>query len=143
MTNQDLILRQIFEQTKTIALVGYSLKPERASNEVAHYLSRLGFRVIGVNPGHVGLTAFGQPIVAQLTDIGEPVDMVDVFRRPEDTPDIARQAVAIGARTLWRQLGVINDEAKRIGEQGGLQVVMDRCPKIEWPRLGLSRKSVK
>ena len=138
---QDQVFRQIFSQTKTIAVIGFSLKPDRASNEVAHYLARLGFKVIGVNPGHAGAVAFGNPIVAQLADIAEPVDMVDVFRRSEDTPDIARQAVDVGARSLWLQLGVINDEARQIAEQGGLTFVMDHCPKIEWPRLGLIRKT--
>ena len=133
--NDDNSLRSILERTRTIALVGYSANPDRASNEVAHFLNQVGYRIIAINPGLAGQMAFGNAVFAELTDVTEPVDMVDVFRKAEDTPAIARQAVAVGAKTLWLQLGVVSEESKKIVSDAGMSFVMDRCPKIEWPRL--------
>jgi predicted CoA-binding protein len=131
----DHTLRSIFETVKTIAVVGLSDRPDRASNEVAGFLSARGFKIIGINPVLAGKTLFGQPIVADLTQIDEPVHMVDVFRRAEETPAIARAAAAIGAKVLWLQLGIINTDAAKIANDAGMTFVMDKCPKIEWPRL--------
>jgi predicted CoA-binding protein len=131
----DHTLRSIFETVKTIAVVGLSDRPDRASYEVAGFLSARGYKIIGVNPVLVGKTLFGRPVVADLAQIDEPVDMVDVFRRAEETPAIARAAAAIGAKVLWLQLEIINAEAAKIATDAGMTCVMDKCPKIEWPRL--------
>jgi predicted CoA-binding protein len=131
----DHTLRSIFETVKTIAVVGLSDRPDRASHEVAGFLSARGYKIIGVNPVLAGKTLFGQPIVADLAQIDEPVHMVDVFRRAGETPAIARAATAIGAKVLWLQLGIINTDAAKIANDAGMAFVMDKCPKIEWPRL--------
>ena len=119
---------------QTIAVVGLSPNPGRPSNDVARYLLGHGYQIIPVNPGHEEL--LGQRSSPSLAAIPHKVDIVDVFRRPEHTPPIAREAVVIGAQALWLQLGVTNDEAASIAEAGGLLVVMDRCMKIEHARLG-------
>ncbi len=116
----------------TIAVVGLSPKEERASNEVARYLQDHGYRIIPVNP--VQEEILGQKCYPNLAAIDEPVDVVDVFRRPEHCPPIAKEAVAIGAKALWLQLGIASDEAARIAEGGGLLVVMDHCMKMEHAR---------
>ncbi|BDH46444.1 hypothetical protein TUM12370_24880 [Salmonella enterica subsp. enterica serovar Choleraesuis] len=135
----DIEISALLRNTKTIALVGASDKPDRASYRVMAYLLSQGYHVIPVSPKVAGKTLLGQAGYARLADIPEPVDMVDVFRQPEVTPDIAREAVAIGAKSLWLQLDIVNDEAAAIARDGGLQVVMDRCPKIEIPRLGMEK----
>ena len=124
---------QTILQMKIIAVVGMSPKPGRASNDVALFMQSQGYTIIPVNPGHdeiMGLTAY-----ARLADIPGPVDIVDVFRRQEFTPEIAAGAVAIGAKALWLQLGIRNAEALRIAQDGGLLAVEDRCMKIEHWRL--------
>lgn len=121
----DDVMRQIFETSETIAVVGASADPNRAGNSIPKYLQSRGYRIIPVNPNHEEV--LGVKSYDSLEDIPEPVDCVEVFRRPEYTPDIARQAVAIGARSLWLQLGIINDEARRIAEEGGLLFVQDEC----------------
>lgn len=126
-------LRRILRETRTIAVVGLSADWFRPSYFAAKYMQEHGYRIIPVNPRYPEI--LGEKCYPDLRSIPEPVDLVDVFRRPADTPDIARDAVAIGARTLWLQIGVINDEARRIAEAGGLEVVMDRCVKIEYARL--------
>lgn len=136
-TTTDARLRQILTEVRTIAVVGFSADPARPSHEVARFLADHGYRVTGVNPGLAGRTIAGIPVVARLEDLDGPVDMVDVFRRAEETPPIAAAAIVAGARVLWLQLGVVNETAKAMAEAGGLTVVMDRCPKIEIPRLGL------
>ena len=121
----DNVMRSIFEQAQTIAVVGASHDSERAGCYIPAYLKKQGYRVIGVNPNidrFLGETAY-----ASLGDIPEPIDVVEVFRRPEHTPEVAREAVAIGAKALWLQLGIINDEARRIAEDGGLVFVQDEC----------------
>jgi predicted CoA-binding protein len=120
-------LRSILGGAKTIAVVGLSSNPERDSYSVAEYLQRRGYRVVPVNPNETEV--LGERAYPTLRDIppGIDVDVVDVFRRAEYTPDVARDAVAIGANVLWLQSGIVNDEARRIGSEGGLDVVMDMC----------------
>lgn len=136
--HEDLI-REVLQSTRTIALVGASHKPERPSYRVMAYLLQQGYRVIPVNPGLAGQQLLGQEVKRTLADIDEPVDMVDVFRNADAAAEIAREAIAIGAKSLWLQLGVINEEAAALAQAAGLKVVMDRCPKIEIPRLGLEK----
>lgn len=126
-------LKEIFQNCKTIAVVGCSPKPERAGNFVARFLQKQGYRVIPVNPGHAEL--IGERCYPSLRDIPEPVDMVDCFRRPEEMLSVVDDAIAIGAKVIWMQLGVINEEAAARAEAAGLKVVMDRCPKIDYPSL--------
>jgi hypothetical protein len=116
----------------TIAVVGLSPKPDRPSNDVARYLLAQGYRMIPVNP--VQDEILGLKCYPNLAAIPEPVDLVDVFRRPEHCPPIAQEAVAIGAKALWLQLGIVNDDAARIASDAGLLVVMDRCINIEHAR---------
>lgn len=126
-------LRRIFEDARSIAVVGLSDKPHRPSYFVGKYLIDHGYDVYPVNPTrHVIL---GRTSYPSLSDIGHAVDLVDCFRRSEEMPVLAREAVAIGAKILWMQLGVISDEAADIARQGGLRVVMDRCTKIEHARI--------
>jgi predicted CoA-binding protein len=133
--HSDADLRQLLENTKTIALVGASAKPNRPSYGVMAYLQRSGYRVIPVNPVAAGTTILGETVYGALAEIKEPIDMIDVFRRAEDTPPVAEEAVAAGAKSLWLQLDIANDEAAAIATKGGLDVVMDRCTAIEIGRL--------
>jgi predicted CoA-binding protein len=131
----DEAIGRLLQATHTIAVVGASPKPERPSYGVMAALLRAGYRIIPVNPGVAGKKILGESVVATLAEIGEPIDMVDVFRRAADTPEVARQAVAAGAKSLWLQLDIVNDETARIALEGGLDVVMDRCTAIEIGRL--------
>jgi predicted CoA-binding protein len=106
----------------------------RPSHFAAIYMQSAGYDIIPVNPRYAGETILGQPVYASLVAIPRPVDIVDVFRRAEEVPALARSAIAIGAKVLWMQLGVVNEEAARIARQAGLEVVMDRCVKIEHAR---------
>jgi predicted CoA-binding protein len=125
---------EILAGARTIALVGASPRPERPSNSVMRYLLREGYRVIPVRP--VGPPEIlGQPRMATLADIEEPIDVVDVFRRSEFCPDVARQAVEAGADALWLQLGVVSAEARAIAEEAGLDYVEDECTAIVHARL--------
>ena len=126
------VVRDILTNTKTVAMVGLSPNTQRPSYFVASYLTYEGYRVIPVNPR--ADEVLGVRAVPDLLAIDEPVDLVNVFRRPEECPEIARQAVAIGAKALWLQLRVISVEAAEIAQAAGLQVVMDRCVKIEHRR---------
>lgn len=117
---------------RTIAIVGLSKDPLRPSNFIGFYLKRHGYRIVPVNPREPEI--LGERSYASLTDIPFPVDIVDVFRRPDAVPDIARAAVAIGAKTLWLQFGVISPDGAAIAESGGMDVVMDRCMKVEHAR---------
>lgn len=126
-------LRRLLTETRTVAVVGLSDKPHRPSHFVGKYLVDHGYDAIPVNPT-VG-TILGRPSLPDLASIGRPVDMVDCFRRAEQMPGLAREAVAIGAKVLWMQLGIVSEEARAIAEAGGLEVVMDRCTKIEHARL--------
>ena len=117
---------------RTVAIVGLSKDPLRPSNFIGFYLKRHGYRIVPVNPREQEI--LGERSFPGLKDIPFPVDIVDVFRRPDAVPDIARDAVAIGAKTLWLQFGVISAEGARIAEDGGLEVIMDRCMKVEHAR---------
>ena len=127
-----LIIQRVLREAKTIAIVGLSGNPLRASNFVGFYLQRHGYRVIPVNPREPEI--LGERSYPSLRDVPVPVDIVDVFRAPAALPEIARDAVAIGAKCLWCQFNVINEEGARIAADGGLAVVMDRCLKVEHAR---------
>lgn len=131
--NDDAGIRRILENHKVIAMVGLSPKEDRPSNVVARYLMARGYSVIPVNPGQREI--LGQPCYPDLKSIPVKVDMVDVFRNSADVPPIADDAIAIGAKSLWLQLGVIHPAAAEKAAAAGLDVVMDRCPKIEYARL--------
>jgi predicted CoA-binding protein len=139
MTQTDTEIARILTETKTIALVGWSPKPDRPSHGVARFLAARGYRVIPVNPGQAGLPALGTTVRASLSEIDEPVDMVDIFRRSEEVLPVVEEALAAlpGLRTIWMQLGVANAEAEALAKAQGLAVVQNRCPAIEIPRLGL------
>jgi predicted CoA-binding protein len=122
----------VLHSAKTIAIVGLSTNELRASYFVGYYLKRHGYRIIPVNPRESEI--LGEKCYAHLTDIPEPVDIVNVFRAPSALPQIARDTVAIGAGALWCQFGVINEEGARIAEEGGVTVIMDRCIKVEHAR---------
>ena len=131
--NSDEQLRAILTNYRNVAVVGLSPNPDRPSNEVARYLLANGYNVIPVNPGVdevLGLRSY-----QTLEDVPEPIEIVDVFRRSEYVPDIARSAAGIGAKVLWTQLGVTSAEGAEIAASAGLQVVMDRCALIEHRRL--------
>ena len=127
-----LVIQRVLREARTVAVVGLSGNPLRASNFVGFYLQRHGYRVIPVNPREPEI--FGERSYASLRDVPVVVDIVDVFRAPAALPEIARDAVAIGAKCLWCQFTVINEEGARIAERGGLTVVMDRCLKVEHAR---------
>ena len=131
----DTTIRQILKDCRTIAMVGASANWNRPSYFAMKYLQDKGFRVIPVNPREAGTEILGERVYAALADIPDKVDMVDCFRTAAAIPPIAEEAIRIGARVLWMQLGVRNDAAARAAEQAGLQVVMNRCPKIEYGRL--------
>jgi hypothetical protein len=131
----DAEIRRILTETKTIALVGASPKPERDSHEVMAFLQSRGYRVIPVNPVCAGETILGERVRATLAEIDEPIDMVDVFRNSEAAGPVTDEAIAKKARVVWMQLGVINEPAAARATKAGVTVVMDRCPKIEIPRL--------
>lgn len=126
-------LRALLDGARTIAVVGLSSRPWRHSYNVASYLQAAGFRIIPVNPNETEV--LGERAYPSLLDVPEPVDVVDVFRRSEFTPEIARHAVQIGARALWLQTGIFNEEAGRIAKDGGLSVIMGVCLMIEHDRL--------
>ncbi len=132
--NDDIpSLRRILKTCHTVAVVGLSAEWHRPSYFAAKYMQEHGYRIVPVNPRYESI--LGERCYARLEDIPHPVDMVDVFRKPADLPPIARSAVAIGAKCLWQQLGVMNAEAEQIAVAGGLDSVMDRCVKIEHARL--------
>ena len=133
--NSDKAIDDILATTKVIALIGASANPERPSNRVMAFMQDRGYRVIPVNPGLAGQTLHGETVYANLPDIPDQIDMVDVFRQADQCPAIARDAVAMGAQTLWLQLDVVSEEAATIAGAANMNVVMDRCPKIEIERL--------
>ena len=133
----DDFLRAILRRTRRIAVVGVSMNPVRPSYYVARYLGLKGFTVVPVNPGHAGERLFGQRVHAALSDIEGDVDMVDIFRRPEHVPPIVDEALARfpDLRTVWMQIGVTHPQAADRARARGADVVMNRCPKIEYQRL--------
>ena len=131
----DPELRSILGETRTIAVVGLSSNPERYSFEVASYLQSKGYRIVPVNPNESEV--LGERAYDSLLNVPETIDAVDVFRKAEETPEIARQAVAIGAKVLWLQNDIVSDEARRIAEEGGLDVVMGVCMMSTHRRLGV------
>ena len=133
----DDYIRGIFARVKTIAMVGASPRPDRPSNHVMEFLQRKGFRVIPVNPQAAGQILHGEKVVAALSDIAEPIDMVDIFRRSSEVAPVVDEAIAKHAKIVWMQLGVRDDKAAAKAEAAGIDVVMNRCPAIEMPRLGL------
>ncbi|MFQ1678436.1 CoA-binding protein [Pantoea dispersa] len=135
----DQTIRDVLTQTLRIALVGASDRTERASYGVMKYLLDQGYDVVPVSPKLAGQQLLGQTVYGTLAEIPGKIDMVDVFRNSEAAWGVAQEAIAIGAKTLWLQLGVINEQAAVLARDAGLTVVMDRCPKIEIPRLGITR----
>jgi uncharacterized protein len=125
-------IAEILDSAKTIAVVGLSSDESKPSYGVTEYMQRKGYRIIPVNPKETEV--LGEKAYARLEDIPESIDIVNVFRRPLQTPEVAQSAVAVGAKALWLQLGIENDDARRIAEAGGLDVVMDRCILIEHRR---------
>ncbi len=137
MSYSDAFLKDILRRTKVIAVVGVSMNPVRPSYYVARYLSLKGFTVIPVNPGHAGERLFGQEVRPDLRACPDTVDMVDIFRRSEHVPPIVDEALEVfaGLKTIWMQIGVTHEDAAARAEARGVDVVMNRCPKIEYQRL--------
>jgi len=134
----DDSIRHILTTTRRIALVGASNKPERPSYHVMQFLLAQGFDVTPINPGLAGQTILGRQVVASLAD-ATPLDMVDLFRNAAEIEAPVNEAIRLGAKTIWMQLGVVNETAAQAARAAGLSVVMDRCPAIEMPRLGLGK----
>jgi hypothetical protein len=149
----DDFIKDILNSTKTIAMVGASGNEMRPSYFAMKYLLDKGFKIVPVNPSLAGKEILGQPVYASLKDVPAPVDMVDIFRASEAAPGIVTEALAekdrLGIKTIWMQLGVVSEEAAVMAREAGLQVVMDRCPKIEYGRhsgeigwMGVNRKLI-
>src|SRR5688572_11838122 len=130
-------IAELLRSARTIAMVGASDRPDRPSYGVMKFLQSHGYRVLPVNPQITGEHVHGEFVWRELAQIGEPIDIVDIFRRPQAAGEAVDQAIKVGAKAVWLQLGIVNDEAAARAEAAGLKVVMDRCPKIEIPRLGL------
>ena len=136
---RDEDIRELLTNARTIAMVGASDRPDRPSYGVMRFLQDRGYRVIPVNPQITGEHIHGEYVWRELAQIGEPIDIVDIFRRPIAAGEAVDEAIAVGAKAVWMQIGVINPDAAERAEAAGLKVVMDRCPKVEIPRLGLHR----
>ena len=134
---RDEDIAELLRSARTIAVVGASDRPDRPSYGVMKFLQQWGYRVLPVNPQITGEHVLGEFVWRELAQIGIPIDIVDIFRRPEMAAEAVEQAIFVGARAVWMQIGVINEEAAARAEAAGLKVVMDRCPKIEFARLGL------
>jgi hypothetical protein len=139
--NSDQEIADLLSSIHIIAMIGASDRPDRPSYRVMKFLQDQGYRVLPVNPQITGEHVHGEYIWRDLSQIGEPIDMVDIFRRPEAAGEAVDQAIAIGAKAVWMQIGVINEKAAARAEAAGLKVVMNRCPKIEIPRLGIASVS--
>ncbi len=137
--NDEDEIRALLGEPRRIAVVGASPNPARPSNGVLAFLVAQGHDVIAVNPGHAGKTIHGAPVVATLADVEPPAEIVDIFRNSAEAGAAVDEAIVHGAKAVWMQIGVIDHEAARRANDAGLTVVMDRCPKIEIPRLGLLR----
>ncbi|WP_298093352.1 CoA-binding protein [uncultured Sphingomonas sp.] len=136
--SDDADIKALLEGARTIAMVGASDRPDRPSYGVMKRLQDHGYRVIPVNPQITGEHVHGEFVFRELAQLGDPIDIVDIFRRPQAAGDAVDEAIAIGAKAVWLQLGVINEEAAARAEAAGLKVVMDRCPAIDIPRLGVA-----
>ena len=134
---KDEDIAELLRSARTIAVVGASDRPERASYGVMRALQAHGYRVLPVNPNITGEHLNGEFVWRDLSQIGIPIDIVDIFRRPDAVDEAIEQAIFVGAKAVWMQIGVVNEEAAARAEAAGLKVVMDRCPKIEIPRLGI------
>ena len=132
---EDQDIYDLLAGTRTIAMIGASDRPDRPSYGVMAYLQSRGYRVLPVNPQITGEHVHGEYVWRELSQIGEPIDMVDIFRRPQAAGEAVDAAIAAGAKSVWLQIGVINEEAAARAEAAGLKVVMNKCPKIEIPRL--------
>jgi predicted CoA-binding protein len=128
-------LARIYAETRTIAVVGASQDPAKPAHKIPRYLQEQGYRILPVNPR--GGELLGEPVARSLTEIDEPVDVVDVFRPAAEAPQVARDAVGVGAKVLWLQQGIVSDEARQVAEAAGLSVVMDRCLGDTHRELGL------
>ncbi len=137
--NDEGEIRDLLGSPRRIAVVGASPNPARASNEVLGFLVAQGHDVIAVNPGHAGKTIHGAPVVATLANVEPPAELVDIFRNSDDAGGAVDEAIVHGAKAVWMQMGVINAAAAKRADAAGLTVVMDRCPMVEIPRLGLLR----
>ena len=135
----DEDIAALLNETRVIALVGASDRPDRPSHEVMAVLQQHGYRVIPVNPQITGDHVLGEFVWRELSQIGDPIDMVDIFRRSDKAGEAVDEAIAAGAKAVWMQLGVIDEAAAARAEAAGLKVVMDRCPAIEIKRLGLPK----
>ncbi|MBY4675698.1 CoA-binding protein [Marinobacterium arenosum] len=137
MNDQEQLIRKLLTECRLIALVGASPKPARASHRVMEFLLARGYRVIPVNPRYAGQQILGQEVRASLAEIASPIDLVDVFRNVEAAGEVIDEAIAVGARAVWLQLDIVDEVGAERARRAGLEVVMDRCPAIEIPRLGL------
>ena len=135
----DADIADLLTNARTIAVVGASDRPSRPSYGVMRFLQAHGYRVLPVNPQITGEHVLGEFVWRELAQIGVPIDIVDIFRRPEAAGEAVEQAIFVGAKAVWMQIGVINEEVAAKAEAAGLKVVMDRCPKIDIPRLGIPR----
>jgi len=136
---RDEDISELLTNARTVAVIGASDRPERASYGVMRAMQDHGYRVLPVNPQITGEHVLGEFVWRELAQVGVPIDIVDVFRRPDAVADAVDQAIFAGAKALWMQLGVVNEEAAARAEAAGLKVVMDRCIKIELARLGIPR----
>ena len=134
----DAEIKTLLEETRTIALIGASDRPDRPSNRVMRSLQEHGYRVIPINPQITGEHLHGEFVFRDLSQIGDPIDLVDIFRNSAAAGEAVDEAIAAGAKAVWLQLGVVNEAAAARAEAAGLKVVMDRCPAIEIPRLGVA-----
>ena len=139
MLTTDDDIRELLTSARTIAMVGASDRPNRPSHGVMKILQNHGYRVLPVNPQITGEHVHGEYVWRELSQIGVPIDIVDIFRRPEAAGEAVDQAILVGAKAVWLQLGVINPDAAARAEAAGLKVVMDRCPAIELRRLGIPK----
>jgi predicted CoA-binding protein len=135
---RDEDIADLLRNARTIAVIGASDRPDRPSYGVMRFLQEWGYRVLPVNPQISETHVLGEFVWRELSQIGIPIDIVDIFRRPEAALEAVEQAIFVGAKAVWMQLGVINEEAAARAEAAGLEVVMDRCPHIEIPRLGIA-----
>ena len=136
---RDEDIAELLRTTRTIAMIGTSDRPDRPSWGVMKFLQAHGYRVLPINPQITGEHIHGEYVWRELSQIGEPIDLVDIFRRPQAAGEAVDEAVAAGAKAVWMQLGVVNEDAAARAEAAGLKVVMDRCPKIDIPRLRLPK----